>query len=46
MPGQRVLIPGDPERLMETERLATGIPVADPVLASLHELGERFGVKL
>ena len=46
MPGQRVLIPGDPERLMEAERLATGIPVADPVLTSLHELSERFGVKL
>ncbi len=46
MPGQRVLIPGDPERLMEAERLANGIPVAEPVLASLHELGERFGVTL
>jgi len=46
MPGQRVLIPGDPERLMEAERSANGIPVAEPVLASLHELGERFGVTL
>ncbi len=46
LPGQRVLIPGDPERLMEAERLVSGIPVAEPVLASLHELGERFGVTL
>ncbi len=46
MPGQRVLIPGDPERLMEAERSTNGIPVAEPVLASLHELGERFGVTL
>ncbi len=44
--GQRVLVPGDPEREMEAERLANGIPVLDPVIKSLEELGERFGIKL
>ena len=43
--GQRVLIPGDPERMMEAERLATGIPLVEPVVRSLAELGERFGVR-
>lgn len=46
VPGQRVLIPGDPERAMEAERLINGIPVAEPVRKSLEELSERFGVKL
>lgn len=44
--GQRVLVPGDPEREMEAERLANGIPVLEPVIKSLEELGERFGVRL
>lgn len=44
--GHRVLIPGDPEREMEAERLANGIPVVEPVLKSLEELGERFGITL
>ncbi|MBC8152084.1 MAG: Ldh family oxidoreductase [Bacteroidetes bacterium] len=46
VPGQRVLIPGDPERMTEAERLVNGIPVAEPVLKSLEELGERFGLRL
>jgi L-2-hydroxycarboxylate dehydrogenase (NAD+) len=44
--GKQVLIPGDPERMMEAERLANGIPVVEPVVKSLEELGERFGIKL
>ncbi|CCH54408.1 Malate/L-lactate dehydrogenase [Fibrisoma limi BUZ 3] len=44
--GQRVLVPGDPERAMEAERLVTGIPVLEPVIKSLDELGERFGITL
>ena len=44
--GQRVLVPGDPERAMEAERLVTGIPVLEPVIKSLDELGERFGLTL
>lgn len=46
IPDQHVLIPGDPERTMEAERRANGIPVAEPVLKSLEELGERFGIVL
>lgn len=44
--GKQVLVPGDPEREMEAERNASGIPLIDPVLDSLRELGERFGVSL
>jgi len=44
--GKQVLIPGDPERMMEADRLANGIPVVEPVVKSLLELGERFGVTL
>ena len=44
--GQRVLVPGDPEREMEAQRLVEGIPVHETVVRSLEELGERFGVKL
>ena len=44
--GKQVLIPGDPERMMEAERLTTGIPLLEPVEQSLTELGERFGVAL
>ena len=44
--GQHVLIPGDPERLMEVERLISGIPLLEPVRQSLEEVGERFGVRL
>ena len=43
---KQVLIPGDPERMMEAERLANGIPVVEPVVESLEELGKRFGVRL
>ncbi len=46
VPGHQVLIPGDPERTLEAERLANGIPLLEPVIKSLEELGERFGVKL
>ena len=44
--GHRVLVPGDPEREMEAERLQTGIPVHETVVRSLEELGKRFGVTL
>lgn len=44
--GHKVLIPGEPERLMEAERRATGLPLIEPVVASLEELGKRFGVQL
>ena len=44
--GKKVLIPGDPERMMEAERLQNGIPVLDPVVQSLEELSKRFSVKI
>ncbi|MGZ5248409.1 MAG: Ldh family oxidoreductase, partial [Flavitalea sp.] len=45
-PQQPVLIPGDPEREMETERMKNGIPLLDAVWKDLIELGERFGTEL
>jgi L-2-hydroxycarboxylate dehydrogenase (NAD+) len=42
----KVLIPGDPEREMETERRAHGIPLLKPVVEDLKFLGEKFSVSL
>ena len=41
---QKVLIPGDPEREMEKQRLKNGIPLLKPVVEDLKYLGEKFGV--
>jgi L-2-hydroxycarboxylate dehydrogenase (NAD+) len=41
---QKVLIPGDPERALEAERLANGIPLLPVVSDDLKALGEKFGV--
>ena len=43
---EQVLIPGDPEREMETERLHRGIPLLHSVAEDLKYLGERFEVQL
>lgn len=43
---EKVLIPGDPERELEEYRKTNGIPLLDPVVKDLSELGQRFGVKL
>jgi LDH2 family malate/lactate/ureidoglycolate dehydrogenase len=43
---KKVLIPGDPEREMETERMSNGIPLIKPVEDDLRTLGLRFGVVL
>ena len=45
-PEQPVLIPGDPERAMEKERMANGISLLEPVEKDLKILGKRFGVTL
>lgn len=45
MEGHQVLIPGDPERKMEIERKAHGIPLLDKIVADLKVLGERFNVQ-
>jgi L-2-hydroxycarboxylate dehydrogenase (NAD+) len=42
--GKQVLIPGDPERLLEIERKRDGIPLLDPVVADLSALASRFHV--
>lgn len=42
---ERVLIPGDPERELENERLQNGIPLLKPVEEDLRILGDKFGVK-
>jgi len=44
--GKQVLIPGDPERAIEADRLENGLDLLDPVVQSLEELGKRFGVSL
>lgn len=43
---QQVLIPGDPERVMEADRMKTGIPLLDVVEKDLKETGDKLGVKL
>lgn len=42
---QPVLIPGDPERAMEKERMSNGIPLLEPVVNDLNELAKRFGIQ-
>jgi L-2-hydroxycarboxylate dehydrogenase (NAD+) len=41
----KVLIPGDPEREMEAERLATGIPLVPAVVEDLRALAIKLGVE-
>ena len=41
---QDVLIPGDPERISEKQRLSDGIPLLDPVLLDLRMLAEKFDI--
>ncbi len=40
--GQKVIIPGDPERELEIIRMVDGIPLLDPVIADLKGLASRF----
>jgi LDH2 family malate/lactate/ureidoglycolate dehydrogenase len=42
---EKVIIPGDPEREMEVERMKNGIPLLAPVAEDLKFLGEKFDVK-
>ncbi len=41
----KVLIPGDPERELEAQRRIEGIPLLDPVVKDLTDLGKRFGLE-
>lgn len=45
IPGEeKVIIPGDPEREMEAERMKNGIPLVEAVVSDLEELGQKFKV--
>ncbi len=47
IPGEnKVLIPGDPEREAETQRMSNGIPLAESVVEELKQLGTRFSIEL
>ncbi len=43
---EKVLIPGDPEREMEIKRSSEGIPLSEPIVNDLRELGSKLGVTL
>ena len=43
---EQVLIPGDPEREFESERLLRGIPLLHSVAEDLKYLAERFDVEI
>jgi LDH2 family malate/lactate/ureidoglycolate dehydrogenase len=45
-PGQKVLVPGDPEREMELERRRVGIPLLKPVVDDLSSLAAKFSIDL
>jgi LDH2 family malate/lactate/ureidoglycolate dehydrogenase len=42
---EKVLIPGDPERIFEDERRRDGIPLLQAVIEDLHQIGEKMGVE-
>ncbi|WP_222165097.1 Ldh family oxidoreductase [Edaphocola aurantiacus] len=47
IPGEeRVLIPGDPEREAEADRLQNGIPLHEDVIADLQQLSDKFSVTM
>ncbi len=39
-----VLIPGDPERLAESERISGGIPLVMPVVEELRDISQQTGI--
>jgi L-2-hydroxycarboxylate dehydrogenase (NAD+) len=41
---EKVLIPGDPEREMEAERMKKGIPLLESVIDDLRSTGEKFAI--
>lgn len=43
---EKVLIPGDPEREMESIRMKEGIPLVTSVVAELSEVGHKFSIEL
>ncbi|MBK0401437.1 Ldh family oxidoreductase [Adhaeribacter sp. BT258] len=43
-PGEKVMIPGDPERITSEQRLQEGIHLLDPVIKDLEELAKKFSL--
>jgi L-2-hydroxycarboxylate dehydrogenase (NAD+) len=43
---EKVLVPGDPEREAEADRMQNGIPLLEVVVKDLRELGESFNITL
>lgn len=43
---EKVLVPGDPERELEAERMEQGIPLLQPVVEDLQALSQRFSIPL
>jgi L-2-hydroxycarboxylate dehydrogenase (NAD+) len=41
---ERVIIPGDPEREIEADRMINGIPLVDAVVEDLKKMGEKFSL--
>jgi LDH2 family malate/lactate/ureidoglycolate dehydrogenase len=41
-----VIIPGDPERELESERMENGISLLQPVIEDLESLSQRFSIPL
>ena len=47
VPGEeKVLVPGDPEREFEKERMEKGIPVLEPVVNDLNQLLQKMSLSL
>ena len=44
--GETVIIPGDPEREMEKDRMENGFSLLPPVVKDLEELSKKYEVKL
>ena len=40
----KVLVPGDPEREFEKERMQDGIELLQTIVADLKQVGEKLGV--
>jgi L-2-hydroxycarboxylate dehydrogenase (NAD+) len=45
-PNQPIIIPGDPERITEVQRLIDGIPIHPAVEKALHDIGSELNIKL
>lgn len=43
---EKVLVPGDPERVLETERRVQGITLLQPVVDDLQTLAQKFSIPL